>query len=85
MANSIEGRFPFLDYRVVEFCAKLPPKYKIRGLNEKYLLKKCMKEYLPERIVKRSKQPYLAPDSKSFFNGQKAAGYGGPAEPGTHP
>ncbi len=75
MANSIEGRFPFLDYRVVEFCAKLPPKYKIKGLNEKYLLKKCMKEYLPERIVKRTKQPYLAPDSKSFFNGHKAAGY----------
>lgn len=75
MANSIEGRFPFLDYRVVEFCAKLPPRYKIKGLNEKYLLKQCMKDYLPERIVKRSKQPYLAPDSKSFFNGMKTEGY----------
>lgn len=73
MANSIEGRFPFLDYRVVEFCAKLPPRYKIKGLNEKYILKKCMKEHLPERIVRRSKQPYLAPDSKSFFSGRRAA------------
>ncbi|MBI5586771.1 MAG: asparagine synthase (glutamine-hydrolyzing) [Deltaproteobacteria bacterium] len=75
MANSIEGRFPFLDYRVVEFCAKLPPHYKIKGLNEKYILKKCMSRYLPERIVKRSKQPYLAPDGKSFFNDGKPADY----------
>jgi len=75
MANSIEGRFPFLDYRVVEFCAGLPLRYKVKGLNEKYLLKKCMKGYLPEKIVKRNKQPYLAPDSKSFFRDGKAPGY----------
>ena len=35
MANSIEGRFPFLDHRLVEFAATIPPWYKIRGLNEK--------------------------------------------------
>ncbi len=67
MAHSIEGRFPFLDHRVMEFCARLPLHYKIRGLNEKYILKECMKDLLPPAIVKRSKQPYLAPDSKSFF------------------
>lgn len=75
MGNSIEGRFPFLDHRVVEFCATLPLHYKIRGLNEKYILKQCMKEYLPAEIAKRSKQPYLAPDSKSFFHNGKAADY----------
>ncbi len=75
MANSIEGRFPFLDHRVVEFCAKLPSQYKIFGLNEKYLLKTCMSSYLPKDIVQRSKQPYLAPDSKSFFNNGKVPDY----------
>ncbi|MFQ5433215.1 MAG: asparagine synthase-related protein [Nitrospinota bacterium] len=69
MAHSLEGRVPFLHHRVVEFCARLPLHYKIRGLNEKYILKKCVKRYLPKRIVKRTKQPYMAPDSKSFFHG----------------
>lgn len=67
MAHSIEGRFPFLDHRVIEFCSRLPLHYKIKGLNEKYILKESMKDLLPKVIVKRSKQPYLAPDSKSFF------------------
>lgn len=75
MANSIEGRFPFLDHRIVEFCSKLPIHYKIRGLNEKYLLKECMKSYLPHKIAKRTKQPYMAPDSKSFFHNGKPPGY----------
>ncbi len=65
-ANSIEGRFPFLDHRVVEFASKIPPLYKIHGLNEKYILKKAMQKELPPRILKRVKQPYMAPDSNSF-------------------
>ena len=75
MGNSIEGRYPFLDHRVVEFCAGLPGRFKIRGLNEKYILKECMKAYLPKKIVKRPKQPYLAPDSKSFFHNGKGDDY----------
>jgi asparagine synthase (glutamine-hydrolysing) len=75
MGNSVEGRYPFLDHRVVEFCAKLPPHYKIRGLNEKYVLKKTMEEYLPQRIVRRTKQPYRAPDSECFFINGKAPDY----------
>jgi asparagine synthase (glutamine-hydrolysing) len=34
-----------------------------------------MKPYLPASIVKRTKQPYLAPDSKSFFNGRSEDSY----------
>jgi len=68
MANSVEGRFPFLDYRVVEFCAKLPPHLKLKVMDEKYLLKKISKAYLPEEITKRKKQAYRTPDSASFFN-----------------
>ena len=69
MANSVEGRFPFLDYRVVEFCAKLPPQLKLKTMNEKYLLKKIAKPYLPKEICERKKQAYRAPESASFFNG----------------
>ncbi len=65
-ANSIEGRFPFLDHRVVEFASKIPPWHKILGLKEKYVLKKAMRKDLPPEITGRVKQPYMAPDSNSF-------------------
>lgn len=67
MAASIEGRFPFLDHRVIEFACKLPPRLKIRGLREKLLLKKAFARELPASITQRTKQPYRAPDSASFF------------------
>ncbi len=67
MGNSVEGRYPFLDYRVIEFCASLPDDLKLNGLNEKYLLKKGMRGRIPESILKRSKQAYRAPITSSFF------------------
>ena len=67
MAHSVEGRFPFLDYRVVEFCNRLPARLKLRGLNEKYLLKKLAREWLPEEIWRRPKRPFRAPIHRSFF------------------
>ncbi|MHB9156383.1 MAG: asparagine synthase (glutamine-hydrolyzing) [Endomicrobiales bacterium] len=70
MANSVEGRLPFLDYRVVEFCAALPPALKLKVLKEKYLLKEIAKPFLPQEIVQRSKQAYRSPDSASFFCGE---------------
>lgn len=75
MANSIEGRFPFLDHRVIELAARLPARYKIMGLNEKYILKQAMSGLIPESIRQRSKQPYRAPDSQSFFNDGKPLDY----------
>lgn len=68
MANSVEGRYPFLDYRVIEFCAGLPSKFKLNGLNEKYLLKKMIDGRIPESIIKRPKQPYRAPISSVFMS-----------------
>lgn len=68
MANSVEGRYPFLDYRVIEFCASLPSDFKLRGLNEKYLLKRVMKNRIPDSIVKRPKQPYRAPIKSVFIS-----------------
>lgn len=68
MANSVEGRFPFLDHRVIEFAATIPPEYKIRGLNEKYILKKIYGDILPKSISSRPKQPYRAPIARSFID-----------------
>ncbi len=68
MANGIEARFPFLDYRVVEFSNTLPPDYKLRGLNEKVLLKRMMTGKLPQEIINRPKQAYRAPVLNSFLN-----------------
>jgi asparagine synthase (glutamine-hydrolysing) len=75
MASSIEGRFPFLDHRVIEFGNRLPPRYKLMGLTEKYILKKSMTGLLPESVRKRTKQPYRAPDSQSFFRNGVPAEY----------
>ena len=67
MAHSVEGRYPFLDYRVVEFCNRLPPQLKLRGLTEKWLLKRLGKRLLPAEIWQRPKRPYRAPIHRSFF------------------
>ena len=67
MANSIETRVPFLDHRLIEFANRLPPRLKLATLNEKYLLKKALHGRVPEPILRRTKQPYRAPDSSSFF------------------
>lgn len=69
MANSVEGRFPFLDHRVIEFASRLPPHLKMKALNEKYLLKKAVGRYLPDDIINRYKQPYRSPDIAAFFSG----------------
>jgi asparagine synthase (glutamine-hydrolysing) len=67
MAHGVEGRFPFLDHRVVEFAARIPPRLKLKGLQEKYILRRALGPLLPQAIAQRPKQPYLAPDSESFF------------------
>lgn len=67
MANSVEGRFPYLDHRVIEFANRLHPKLKMKALTEKYLLKRAFGRYLPSRILARPKQPYRAPDIAAFF------------------
>ncbi len=66
MGRSVEGRVPFLDHRLIELAARIPPKYKIRGMNEKYLLKRAFADVLPPAIVRRPKQPYRAPIAASF-------------------
>jgi asparagine synthase (glutamine-hydrolysing) len=74
MANSVEGRYPFLDYRVIEFASQLPEDLKLHLLNEKYILKKMMKGKIPDSIITRHKQAYRAPIHTSFF-GENASPY----------
>ncbi len=73
MAHSVEGRYPFLDHRLIEFAGRLPERCKLRGLREKWLLKHAMRGVLPDTILNRTKQPYRAPDSASFFTGDTMA------------
>lgn len=61
MGNSVEGRFPFLDHRLVEFAAALPDRAKLRGLRDKYVLRQAVRSLLPMDITRRPKQPYRAP------------------------
>ncbi len=74
MAHGIEGRFPFLDHRLVEFAARLPPAMKLKGLREKHVLREAARGLLPPAILERAKQPYRAPDSRAFV-GEDAPAY----------
>ncbi len=66
MAHSVEGRYPFLDHRVVEFAGRLPPRFKLGALREKRVLRAAFASMLPPAIAQRVKQPYRSPDSASF-------------------
>ena len=70
MANSVEGRFPFLDHRLIGFANALHPRHKMRVLREKHLLREAMREDLPAAILQRPKQPYRAPDAAAFLQGE---------------
>lgn len=78
MANSVEGRFPYLDHRVIDFANALDPRLKMHVLDEKYLLKRALGAMLPPGVLNRKKQPYRAPDSQAFVADESAGGL--PAE-----
>jgi asparagine synthase (glutamine-hydrolysing) len=69
MANSVEGRFPFLDRDVVALADSLPDQYKLRVLDEKHVLKRAARGLVADAILARQKQPYRAPDALSFVGG----------------
>jgi asparagine synthase (glutamine-hydrolysing) len=73
MANSVEGRFPFLDPDVIALANSLPPSYKLHVLDEKHVLKLAARGMIPESIIARTKQPYRAPDALSFVEEQRPA------------
>jgi asparagine synthase (glutamine-hydrolysing) len=71
MAHSVEGRYPFLDHRVIEFASRLPARFKLNGLNEKYILKKAAEGCIPPELINRPKQPYRAPISNCFLGKER--------------
>ena len=66
MAASIEPRSPFLDHKMVEWSARVPDQFKVRGRSGKYLLKKAFANYLPENVRKHRKQGFGIPVSAWF-------------------
>ncbi len=83
MANSVEGRFPFLDPSVVDLANALPPSFKLRGLDEKHVLKQAAVGMVPEPILRRPKQPYRAPDALTFTGDDRPAWIDELVTPGT--
>ena len=68
MGNSVEERQPYLDYRIIEFCNRLPDHVKLHSLIEKWLLKRLGAKVLPTRIWNKVKKPYRAPINQCFFS-----------------
>ena len=66
MANSVEVRVPFLDHKLVEYCSKIPSKYKLQGFETKSLLKQIMKGKLPDQILTGKKKGFSIPLNKWF-------------------
>lgn len=66
MANSLEGRVPFLDHRLVEFTARLPVGMKIRGGHIKFILRKAVEGLLPKNIAWKRKKSFYIPFEKCF-------------------
>lgn len=66
-SHSVEGRHPFLDAELLQFVTTMPDKYKLKGANEKYILKKAGEGIVPDEILKRKKFPFQAPGMSSMI------------------
>jgi asparagine synthase (glutamine-hydrolysing) len=77
MAHGVEARFPFLDPDLVAFAGSLPPRLRLHGTTEKWLLRRLARDLLPDAITSRPKRPYRAPDVTAFFaaDGEPLAGW----------
>jgi len=66
MANSIELRVPFLDYRLIEYAASIPSRFKVRGSTSKYVLKRALQGLVPQWILDRKKMGFPTPLARMF-------------------
>lgn len=73
MNASVETRYPFLDEDVIAFCAQIAPSYKLRGLTEKWLLRRVAANVLPEAIARRPKTMFRATRSGTFLGDHRPA------------
>jgi asparagine synthase (glutamine-hydrolysing) len=68
MAVSLEARVPFLDLELMKLVESIPAKYKIRGITQKYLLKKAVSKWIPEEVIKKKKIGFATPLDDWFQN-----------------
>ncbi|GBD06361.1 Asparagine synthetase [glutamine-hydrolyzing] 1 [bacterium HR21] len=61
MATAVETRPPLLDVELVEFAFRIPDRYRIRGVQQKYLLKRAAEAYVPREVLFRPKAPFATP------------------------
>lgn len=66
MAVSLEARVPFLDLELMRFVESIPSKFKVRRLTQKYLLKKAVKKWIPEEVIKKKKIGFATPIDNWF-------------------
>ena len=75
MANSLEARSPFLDHKLMEFAAALPPHLKLNGIQSKYILKKAFSSVLPRSVLYRKKMGFGVPIDRWLRNELKELTY----------
>jgi asparagine synthase (glutamine-hydrolysing) len=66
MANSIEGRYPFIDEDFVNICANIDSQTKAPTINSKQLFRSAFKDKLPDYIINQPKIAYQAPEAQCF-------------------
>ena len=66
MANSLEARSPFLDHHLVEFVARLPSRFKLRGRTSKYILRRAVADLVPPETLSRAKRGFAVPIGRWF-------------------
>lgn len=64
MAHSIEGRVPFLDHKVAEYCAGIPVHMKVKGMREKHVLREAARDVIIDEVYNREKHPFMTPPAK---------------------
>jgi asparagine synthase (glutamine-hydrolysing) len=72
MAHGLEAREPYLDYRIVEFAARVPPHLKLKGFwSKKYLLKEALEGKVPRSVLHRKKEGFNVPKGQWIQEGLK--------------
>ena len=61
MAHGLEARSPFLDHILAEFCASIPPRFKVKGVKRRYIQVELAKKYLPAKLITKKKQGFSSP------------------------
>jgi asparagine synthase (glutamine-hydrolysing) len=70
MAHSLEVRVPFLDHHVVEYCATIPRRFKVRRLDRKHVLKHAVRGLIPDHVIDKPKVGFFNSAVDGWFRAQ---------------